>query len=80
MRRSTTIGDVIGGDSPEQRERIRAFVESMPSTRVAISIKTRYHANRNHRWTMNDIHDIDALSVAVTYCDAVLRTRRRGTL
>ncbi len=43
----------------------------MPSSLVAITLKTRYHADSNHRWTTNDIHDIDALAVAVPYCDAV---------
>lgn len=71
MRRSTTIGEVIDRDPGGERNAIRVFVESMPSTRVAITIKTRYHANPNHRWSTNDIHDIDALSVAVAYCDAV---------
>ena len=43
----------------------------MPSSRVAISLKTRYHRDGRHQWTTNDIHDIDALAVAVPYCDAV---------
>jgi hypothetical protein len=43
----------------------------MPSCRVSISLKTRYHRDARHRWTVNDIHDIDALAVAVPYCDAV---------
>jgi hypothetical protein len=42
-----------------------------PSTRVAVSVKTRYHKNPQHVWRTNDIHDIDALAVAVPYCDAV---------
>ena len=29
-------------------------------SRVAISLKTRNHRNGRHRWTTNDIHDIDA--------------------
>jgi hypothetical protein len=32
---------------------------------VAISLKTRYHLDGPHQWTTNDIHDIDALAVAV---------------
>jgi hypothetical protein len=47
------------------------FTDGMPSTRVAVSLKTHYHKNRQHKWTTNDIHDIDALAVAVPYCDAV---------
>jgi hypothetical protein len=67
LARGTTIGQVVR----EDRERMRAFAEGMPSSRVAISLKTRYHRDGRHRWTTNDIHDIDALAVAVPYCDAV---------
>jgi hypothetical protein len=51
--------------------RTRQFMTAMPHTQVAISIKTRYHRDPTHRWTANDITDIDALSVAYAYCDAV---------
>jgi hypothetical protein len=67
LARGTSIGQVVGGD----RERMRAFVEGMPSSRVAISLKTRYHRDGRHQWTANDIHDIDAPAIAVPYCDAV---------
>lgn len=67
MARNTTIGQTILGD----RTRIRAFADGMPSNRVAITVKTCYHRDGQHRWTSNDIHDIDALAVAVPYCDAV---------
>jgi hypothetical protein len=67
LARGTDIGRVVRGN----RERMRAFAEGMPSSRVAISLKTRYHRDGRHQWTPNDIHDIDALAVAVPYCDAV---------
>jgi hypothetical protein len=60
--------DLFGSD----REVIRAFADGMPSNSVVISMKTAYHRNGQHNWTANDIHDIDALAVAVPYCDAVL--------
>lgn len=41
-----------------------------PHTQVAISLKTRYHKNPLHRWTVNDIVDIDAISIAYAYCEA----------
>jgi hypothetical protein len=50
---------------------MRRFYAAMPHTQVAISMKTRYHRNPAHRWTTNDIADIDAMSVAYAYCDAV---------
>jgi hypothetical protein len=67
LARGTDIGQVVGKD----QARMRAFADGMPSSRVAISLKTRYHRDGRHQWTPNDIHDIDALAVAVPYCDAV---------
>jgi hypothetical protein len=66
--RGTSIGQLFGTD----RDAVRAFADGMPSNSVAISIKTAYHRNGEHNWSVNDIHDIDALSEAVPYCDAVL--------
>jgi hypothetical protein len=52
-------------------DEMRSFMGSMPHTQVAVSVKTRYHKNPLHRWTVNDIVDIDAVSVAFSYCEAV---------
>ncbi|EWM64138.1 MULTISPECIES: hypothetical protein [unclassified Micromonospora] len=52
-------------------DELRSFMGSMPHTQVAISVKTRYHKNPLHKWTVNDIVDIDAISVAYAYCEAV---------
>lgn len=49
-----------------------AFVNGMPSTEVAIEIKTAWHRNGERRWTANDIYDIDAMAVAIPYCDVVV--------
>jgi hypothetical protein len=56
-------------DPPD--DEMRSFMGSMPHTQVAISVKTRYHKNPLHKWTVNDIIDIDAVSVAYPYCEAV---------
>lgn len=53
-------------------ESARAFVRAMPSTEVSIELKTAWHRNRDKPWTANDIHDIDAMSLAVPYCDIVV--------
>ena len=50
----------------------RAFVRAMPSTEVSIALKTAWHRNRDKQWTANDIHDIDAMSLSVPYCDIVV--------
>jgi hypothetical protein len=52
-------------------EDARRFSDGMPSVRVAASLKTHFHKNRQHKWKTNDMYDIDALSVAVPYCHAV---------
>lgn len=59
------VVDSFAGD----QQTIRNFTRCMPSTEVAITLKTSYHRNPQHRWTVTDIHDIDALSVAVPYCE-----------
>lgn len=56
-------------DPPD--DELRSFMGSMPHTQVAISVKTRYHKNPLHKWTVNDIVDIDAASIAYAYCEAV---------
>lgn len=60
--------DDLGGTLSERRE----FLLRMPSQRVVIELKTSYHKNPKHIWTTNDLHDIDAMSLALPYCDVVL--------
>lgn len=50
----------------------RALMSAMPSTEVAVELKTAWHRNRDKAWTANDICDIDAMSLAVPYCDVVV--------
>lgn len=56
----------------------RRFTDSMPSADVWITLLTARHRNPQTPWTVNDIHDADALSVAVPYCDFVA-TERHAT-
>lgn len=58
-------------DSDEPSE-IRRFTDSMPSSDVFVTMVTEMHRNAERIWKPNDIFDIDALSVGVAYCDAVL--------
>jgi hypothetical protein len=53
------------------QDKFRSFLSSMPHTQVAVSIKTQMQKNPRHTWTPNDISDIDAMSVAYAYCEAV---------
>lgn len=47
----------------------RTLTRSMPGAEVAAVLKTARHRNNTLTWTSNDIFDIDALTVAVPYCD-----------
>ena len=66
--RGLALSDVLTDDL----EAARAFVRAMPSTEVSIELKTAWHRNRNKSWAGNDIYDIDAMSLAVPYCDIVV--------
>jgi hypothetical protein len=65
--RQLALRDVIA--DPESGRR---FVRAMPSTEVSIELKTAWHRNRDKNWTANDIYDIDAMALAVPYCDIVV--------
>ena len=62
--------DGLPHDLPSESE-MPSFWAAMPQVQVAISVKTRYHRNLEHNWKTNDICDIDAMSIAYPYCDAV---------
>lgn len=51
----------------------------MPSFYVAVTLKTSYPRDPNHRWTTNDIHDIDALGSTIPYCDIVVTDKAVAT-
>ena len=65
------VSGVLETVFPERAQARRAF-DSMPSFDVSVSLKTSYHRDPNHRWKPNDIHDIDALSSTLPYCDIVV--------
>nr|MDT0664466.1 hypothetical protein [Micromonospora sp. DSM 115978] len=56
------------------------LVRSIPSAEVWIGLKTAMHRDANRRWTTNDIHDLDALALAVPYCDVVVTEASAHTL
>jgi hypothetical protein len=65
--RGAVLDDVFPG-----LDRTRSSFDSMPSFDVAVTIKTSLHRDSNHRWTTNDIHDIDAMGSTIPYCDIVV--------
>lgn len=54
----------------------RRLVDAMPSADVCVSLMTEYHRNPHTAWKPNDIFDIDALSIAVAYCDVVVTDKK----
>lgn len=65
--RGVALSDVFA--SPDGTRR---HFDAMPSFDVAVTLKTAYHRDSCHRWTTNDIHDIDALGSTLPYCDIVV--------
>jgi len=72
LSRGLSERGVALGDLFPQLEDARRALNSMPSFDVAVSLKTAYHRDPSHRWTPNDIHDIDALGSTLPYCDIVV--------
>jgi len=71
----TSIGKLLDYD----RKKLRDFTDRMPTTRVAVSVKEYFHYDNQHKWASNDMNDIDAIAIAVPYCDAVFTDRRTRT-
>lgn len=68
-RRGLTMADAM-----PDRATARAFVRAMPTSDVAVALKAQMHRNgqRAARWSANDVFDMDALALAVPYCDIVV--------
>lgn len=63
--------DVFDFDSsPDALRRNRELTDCLPTFDVAVTLKHSLHHDRRH-WTVNDIFDITALTVALPYCDVV---------
>lgn len=48
------------------------FGDSIPSLRIAVDMKADLFRDQQRTWKVNDLHDIDALSLAIPYCDVVV--------
>lgn len=62
-------------DLEDPKEQMSHMLLAMPSRRVSMAVKYGYFRDLNHRWTVNDLRDIAALSLAVPNCDAVATDR-----
>jgi hypothetical protein len=57
------------------RTDIMRLSDAVPTMRVAADMKLEIFRNPQRRWTVNMMHDIDALSLAVPYCHIVMPDR-----
>jgi len=71
-RRGVGVGDVM-----PDRQAARELLRSVPSSDVAVALKTQMRKNgqRAARWSTNDVHDTDALALAVPYCAVVVTAK-----
>jgi len=54
------------------KEELTDFLEHLPTQRVATSLKYSYVKQTSTTWKINHLRDIEALSVAIPYADAVV--------
>ncbi|ABW12186.1 hypothetical protein Franean1_2763 [Parafrankia sp. EAN1pec] len=58
------------------RDRVRQFLEDLPSRWVTRELRRLRHRNPQQRWHPHDLNDVNALSAAVPYCDVVVTERQ----
>ena len=73
--RDLELDDVFGSNVPLPA---RTFVDAMPMSDAMVSLLTAAHRNPTTSWSGRTIFDIDALSLAVAYCDIVVTERHFG--
>jgi hypothetical protein len=71
-----TFADIAGKSGEEStRHRAVAFAERVPTLRISADMKLEMFRNPSRPWTINMVRDIDAVSVALPYCRAVVADR-----
>ena len=58
------------------KEELTDFLMHLPSRRVAVMIQLHYLQDIDREWTINDLRDIHALSVAIPHCDIVVTDKK----
>lgn len=67
-------------DGVKSRKRIVSFVERVPTLRIAAEMKLEIFRDSNRAWSWNTLRDIDALSIAIPYCDVVVADKDAAAL
>lgn len=64
-------GILLGDDSQLDRAQMTNIVRSMPSFEVSSEMRTRYQGKSTMKLKQNHVHDVQALSLTLPYCDAI---------
>lgn len=76
-----TFAAIAGGpEGKRARRRAVQFAERVPTLRIAAEMKLEMFRNPSRQWTQNMIRDIDAISLALPYCRAVVIDRDAAAL
>ncbi|GGD76920.1 hypothetical protein [Microbacterium murale] len=67
-------------DGVKSRQRIVSFVERVPTLRIAAELKLEIVRDSHRSWSWNMLRDIDALSIAIPYCDVVVADKDAAAL
>ena len=70
-----SIGSIVNGGKAKSRTQMIAFGDRVPTMRIAVDMKLELFRNRSRAWSWNMLRDIDALSIAVPHCHAVVADR-----
>lgn len=70
-RNAIDLDEVLTG-----KERIHRFLESLPSRWVSRELRRVRLRNPEQPWHPHDLNDVNALSIAVPYCDIVVTERQ----
>jgi hypothetical protein len=62
------------------RSKIVAFADAIPSLRVATDLKVELFRDTSKSWDRNSLYDVDALSMALPYCEVVVPDKQMANL
>lgn len=58
------------------RDDLTSFLTALPSRKVVTMMHFHYLKDVHRNWTINDLRDIAALSIAIPYCDVVVTDKK----
>ena len=73
------IGMTVQDFLAQGAEGITQFIHDIPTADVLVAFTKANLKNLNRTWKKNDIHDMDALAVAIPYCDVVVTEKHAYT-